>query len=314
MIFLNSESAIVSETLKLTPNTPVSRLEKIDLLFDDHSGGHFHLYAQKDPSTGKKVMKLSAKLPAWQIIKQDQELVEMLKESFGSMWMVGGSVDEGFDVAICCGIEELGVEGKIEKFSHLKQEIISIPILRTLKLITSTANSANNTTNTTANTTTNTVNPFTVPLGNESKDFYSVSPSSNHDQLIILFAMNFQDQTDQILAKVFLQEFYDVRNGNNRVMEDAPVVLFGKEPPKELAKIVVNSSSTRSDNLNYLTLVLFPRHYATPSKQEHLLKTLPFLSDYIHYHLKCSKAYLHQRMRAKTGDFLKMLNRSKSNV
>lgn len=35
------------------------------------------------------------------------------------------------------------------------------------------------------------------------------------------------------------------------------------------------------------------------------------LRNYLHYHLKCSKAYMHQRMRAKTNDFLKVLNRAK---
>lgn len=294
MIFLNSESAIVSETLKLTPNTPVSRLDKLDLLFDDHSGGHFHLHAQKT-STGSKVMKLAARLPAWKEIAKDEELMGLLKELYGEMLME--KADDGFDVTISCDIEELTSEAKIEKFSFLKQEILSLPIRRTLK---------NLSTNTTNNN-----KPFTVQLGNESKDFYSVTPSTDHTQLIILFAMNFQDPTDQILAKVFLQEFYDVRN--NR-MEDAPVVLYGKEPPKELAWLSMKTESygANSSSLNYLTLVLFPRHYSTPAQQAHLLKTLPFLSDYLHYHLKCSKAYLHQRMRAKTGDFLKMLNRSKS--
>ncbi len=35
------------------------------------------------------------------------------------------------------------------------------------------------------------------------------------------------------------------------------------------------------------------------------------LRNYLHYHLKCSKAYMHQRMREKTNEFLKVLNRAK---
>ena len=31
---------------------------------------------------------------------------------------------------------------------------------------------------------------------------------------------------------------------------------------------------------------------------------ISMLRNYLHYHLKCSKAYMHQRMRAKTNDFL----------
>lgn len=33
--------------------------------------------------------------------------------------------------------------------------------------------------------------------------------------------------------------------------------------------------------------------------------------DYLHYHIKCSKAYMHSRMRARVAEFLKVLNRAK---
>lgn len=278
MITLNSDNSIISETLKLSQNSPVTKLEKVDIVFEDHSGGHFHLYCVK------KEMKLSARLPAWKEIAKDAELVEMVKREFEGFWI--NAADEGFDVTIACPLEKLTEQVIETKFSQLKQKIISIPLARALQQVNKESSSASS--------------PFTTTLG--SQDFYSVVPQG--DQIIVLFGMNFEDQTDTILAKVFLQEFYDTRN--NR-MEDAPVVLFGKEPPKELSKLGFKESPT----LNYLTLVLFPRHYNSPEAKDHLLKTLPFLSDYLHYHLKCSKAYLHQRMRAKTSDFLKVLNRAK---
>lgn len=281
MILLNSESAIITETLKLSPNTPVNRLDKIDLVFEDHSSGNFHLYA-----AGKKEIRLAARLPAWKEICREPQLVELIKKEFGEMWRE--DVDEGFDVTISCKIENL-TEKEIEKFSHLKQKIISAPLKRILN-----NNSADQC-----------KVPFVTQLGKD--DFYATVRGANEDQIVVLFGMNFEDQTDTILAKVFLQEFYDIRN--NR-LEDAPVVLYGKEPPKEL-KGVISPQTSQDSSLNYLTLVLFPRHYSTPEARDHLLKTVPFLADYIHYHLKCSKAYLHQRMRAKTGDFLKILNRAK---
>ena len=293
MILINSENSIISETLKLNQSSPVNRLDKIDISFEDHSGGHFHLYSSKTSSTGEKVIKLSAKLPAWKEICKEKALMEIIEKDFEGI--LCEKVDEGFDVTISCKIDEISDE-KIKQFSHLKQKIISSPLARIIRDIQSDNNNSNN------NNNSNTASPFTVTFDNN--DFYSVVPGTNKDQIIILFGMNFVDQTDTILAKVFLQEFYDTRN--NR-MEDAPVVLYGKEPPKELSKLAIKSS----DSLNYLTLVLFPRHYSTPEAQDHLLKTVPFLSDYIHYHLKCTKAYLHQRMRAKTGDFLKILNRAK---
>lgn len=282
MIAINSSSSIINETLKMSNKTPVSRLDKIDISFEDHSGGHFHLY-----SHAKKEIKLSASLPAWKEIKKVPELVELVKNDFGALW--SENVDEGFDVTISCKIEDVSDDEIIGKFSNLKQKIISSPLSRILTKVSSSSESA-------------AVPAFITPLGNCSNDFYAVVPGTNKDQIVILFGINFEDKTDTILAKVFLQEFYDIRNNK---LEDAPVVLYGKEPPKELKEIVA------SENLNYLTLVLFPRHYSTPSARDHLLKTVPFLSDYLHYHLKCSKAYLHQRMRAKTGDFLKILNRAK---
>lgn len=275
MILLNSESSIISETLKLSSSTPVNRLEKLDLIFDDNSGGHFHLHCK-----GKKEMRLACKLPAWKEIKKDPRLVEMIKEEYEGLWREGeGEVEDGFDISISCEIEKIST--KIDLFANLKQKIISLPLKRAFHED-------------------NSAHPIMIPLS--GKDFYAVV--QNKDQIVVLFGMNFEDQTDTVLAKVFLQEFYDTRN--NR-LEDAPVVLYGKEPPKELKDIIPQTVN----ELNYLTIVLFPRHYSSPQSQQHLLQTVPFLADYIHYHLKCSKAYLHQRMRAKTGEFLKILNRSK---
>lgn len=34
--------------------------------------------------------------------------------------------------------------------------------------------------------------------------------------------------------------------------------------------------------------------------------------NYLHYHIKYSKVYIHSRMRTKTTDFLKILNRARS--
>lgn len=279
MIFLKSENSIILETLNQSKSSPVSRIEKLDISFQDHSGGIFHLYCHK-----KQEMRLAARLRAWNEISKDKELVEILRKDFGDLWKEGGDVDEGFDVTIACNLETLlKNDEKIKLFSQLKQKIISIPLARLFVTKSSPPP------------------PFTIK-NDDSGDFYTVAPGVNGDQIIVLFGISFIDQTDTILARVFLQEFFNSRNK----LDDAPVVLLGKEPPKELVDHVV-----KSEKLNYLTLVLFSRHYSTPTAQTNLLEIVPFFSDYLHYHLKCSKAYLHQRMRAKTGDFLKILNRAK---
>lgn len=53
-----------------------------------------------------------------------------------------------------------------------------------------------------------------------------------------------------------------------------------------------------------------PRHIKKENR-DNTINLISMLRNYLHYHLKCSKAYMHQRMRAKTTDFLKVLNRAK---
>jgi actin related protein 2/3 complex subunit 2 len=53
-----------------------------------------------------------------------------------------------------------------------------------------------------------------------------------------------------------------------------------------------------------------PRHI-NKLNRDNTINLISMLRNYLHYHLKCSKAYMHQRMRSKTSDFLKVLNRAK---
>lgn len=56
--------------------------------------------------------------------------------------------------------------------------------------------------------------------------------------------------------------------------------------------------------------VLFPRHTCKAAR-DNTINLIHIFRDYLHYHIKCSKAYIHTRMRAKTSDFLKVLNRAR---
>jgi len=44
---------------------------------------------------------------------------------------------------------------------------------------------------------------------------------------------------------------------------------------------------------------------------EATISHIQLFRDYLHYHIKCSKAYMHSRMRARVAEFLKVLNRAK---
>jgi hypothetical protein len=56
--------------------------------------------------------------------------------------------------------------------------------------------------------------------------------------------------------------------------------------------------------------VLFPRHF-TPQTAPTTITHIQLFRDYLHYHIKCSKAYMHSRMRHRVAEFQKVLNRAK---
>lgn len=127
------------------------------------------------------------------------------------------------------------------------------------------------------------------------------------DRVTVVFSTLFQDETDKVFGKVFLQEFVDARK---RLVQTAPQVLYSHgEPPLDILRAV---QGTRADeNKGYVTFVLFPRHLTMGDRRENTISHIQFFRIYFHYHIKCSKAYLHSRMRFRVKEFLKILNRAK---
>ncbi|VDK35360.1 unnamed protein product [Dibothriocephalus latus] len=104
------------------------------------------------------------------------------------------------------------------------------------------------------------------------------------------------------MSELLNYEFSEAR----RRFDGAPQVLYcHKDPPRELA----GTDALSGENIAYITFVLSPRHI----DEKHRAKTIDLihtLRTYLHYHIKCMKAYMQMRMRAKTSEFLKVLNRA----
>lgn len=128
------------------------------------------------------------------------------------------------------------------------------------------------------------------------------------DRVTVIFSTTFKDDTDSIFAKVFLQEFADARRQPG--LQNAPQVLhYPKDPPVELKDV----KGLRTGNVSYVTFVLNPRHYDKKNR-EMAISLIQTFRDYLHYHIKCSKAYMHSRMRARVDSLLKVLNRAKPDL
>jgi len=153
--------------------------------------------------------------------------------------------------------------------------------------------------------------------------FFARYIEAKADRVTVVFSTIFKDEDDVIIGKVFMQELKEGR----RASHTAPQVLFShREPPLELQ----NTDAKVGENIGYITFgketrenlfydvcslvcfsaVLFPRH-TNRETRENTINLIHMFRDYLHYHIKCSKAYIHSRMRAKASDFLKVLNRAR---
>jgi len=141
------------------------------------------------------------------------------------------------------------------------------------------------------------------------RDQEGIYVQAQADRVTVIFSTTFKDENDITFGKVFLQEFVDARKTG--ALQNAPQVLFyPRDPPVELQGVEGVQSG---DNVGYVTFVLFPRHF-DKNNREKTISLIQTFRDYLHYHIKCSKAYMHSRMRARVDTFLKVLNRAKPDV
>jgi len=142
-----------------------------------------------------------------------------------------------------------------------------------------------------------------IELNYRDDEALYIKPES--DRAIVVFSIGFKDPDDIIFAKVFLQEYADAR----KTMSNAPSVTYSqKEPPLEL-KGVKNLKT--GDAQGYVSFVLFAPH-VSGNKKEKTIDNIQTFRNYLHYHIKCSKAFIHTRMRNRVRTFLQVLNRARN--
>jgi len=126
--------------------------------------------------------------------------------------------------------------------------------------------------------------------------------SSDAQKVTVVFYVDFSDTTDRAMARVFLQEFVEAQ----RTVRTAPPVSFSREPPGEIAGLKFD---WRPDAAGFISFSIEDRHIKGDKKDAVATMLVGFRS-YLHYHIKCSKTYLHIRMRKRVAGWLQVLNRS----
>nr|ACO15079.1 Probable actin-related protein 2/3 complex subunit 2 [Caligus clemensi] len=202
--------------------------------------------------------------------------------------------EEGYDVTVVLDLENIPEdwEKRVKEISMLKRHAFAAFFLRQFKLQEelSIAEKENK--------------ELDTPKASivRYRDDETMWIEAKSDRVTFVFSTVLKDDDDIVIGKVFLQEFKEGRRAN----VTAPQVLFSWDPPASLA----DTDARVGEGVGYITFVLFPRH-TQASNGDNTINLIHLFRNYLHYHIKCSKAYIHSRMRAKTADFLKVLNRAK---
>mmetsp|Transcript_28843 Transcript_28843/g.72628 ORF Transcript_28843/g.72628 Transcript_28843/m.72628 type:complete len:310 (-) Transcript_28843:281-1210(-) len=124
------------------------------------------------------------------------------------------------------------------------------------------------------------------------------------DQCVVVFSVTFQEKNDWVVAEVFLRELADARR--DAALQQAPAASFSRTAPGELSGI---AGVEGGDNVCFVSFTLFRRHW--DDRAEASVTAVCQFRNYLHYHIKASKTYMHMRMRKRVDDLLHVLNRAK---
>lgn len=280
-LFLDPHNKILEQLLhkNLAPGSP--KLENF-AKFADFDGA-LHTVSVKDG----KVIITCAIVPLPALLPLGAE--EYLNNEFGpAVSIAGDTVTLTYDPdALPEPFEQL-----IEKISLMKVMIFSAPARRCIEAAERGA-------------------PLTevmeVPYRPDEK--YWLVPGS--DGFLICYGINFLQEhgqtSDMPIAKVFMTEFQDI--GRQPGLGGAPGSSFAfNSPPTDItSKFTVDCSKYDG----FVSFTFRPRHYASPELKTKVLAHIAMFRDYLHYHIKCTKAYIHSRMRSAFRDLQQSLNRAR---
>nr|CDJ98332.1 Arp2 3 complex domain containing protein [Haemonchus contortus] len=285
MILLEQNNRIISELLdlKFTNAKEGGKPDNVDAKFADFDGVVYHA---SNPDGDKTKIRLSISLKFFKEL-QEHGTDALLRREYGSYLT---TPEPGYNVSLIFDLANLPADHSalIEKASALKRNCFASVFEKYFEFQEAGQEGQKR----------------AVINYREDETMYIEAKA---DRVTVIFSTIFKDPDDVIIGKVFLQEFREGRKAS----QTAPAVLYSLgEPPLELRD---QPGARVGENVGYITFVLFPRH-TNKKARDNTIDLIHTFRDYLHYHIKCSKVYMHSRMRSKTNDFLKVLNRARPEV
>ncbi|KAI8095363.1 Arp2/3 complex, 34 kd subunit p34-Arc-domain-containing protein [Thamnidium elegans] len=293
MILLDYHNVIIKNTLEA--RLKEEKLEPVDMTVADFDGVTYRI----STPDSKSIINISL---GWACAAElfAHGAKDVLRREYGNLLL--DTPEQGYDVTLSIDLEAVSTDAEareeiIRKVSLLKRNLLAAPFERAFAEQEQCEKEQK----------TEIKSELMAVHYRQEEAIYI---KSNFDRITVIFSTTFKDETDKIFGKVFLQEFVDARR-RVPALQNAPQVLYSlREPPLELRHLNLKDS----DDVSYVTFVLFPNHFVTGDVREETISRIQIFRDYLHYHIKCSKAYMHTRMRARVRDFLKVLNRAKPEI
>ncbi|KAG1667296.1 Actin-related protein 2/3 complex subunit 2 [Nymphon striatum] len=260
MIILEINNRIVEDILRLKiKNTQAgNKPDSVDVTVADFDGVLIHV---SNLNNDKHKIRISIALKFYQEL-QEHGTDELLTREYGTKII---EPEEGYNVSVLYDLENLpsNVEEWIKSAGLLKRNCFASVFEKYFRFQEKGEG---------------TEERAVIHYRDEETMYVEAKP----DRVTVVFSTVFKDENDVVIGKVFIQEFKEGR----RASHTSPQVLFShKEPPLELR----NTDAKVGDNIAYITFILFPRH--TNSKvKDNTINLIHMFRDYLHYHIKCSKA------------------------
>jgi actin related protein 2/3 complex subunit 2 len=283
MILLEVHNRIIEQALRSQIFPPDGKREPLEIICADFDGVQYHISNNADRSSVTVSLQWSC---ADQLLANGGEAD--LKRIYGAYLV---DPEPNYHVTLSLNLNALPADQKQREelpmaFALLKRHLFGAPFALCFKALQSKSPQA----------------PIRVDYRKVGHESVHLIPGK--EGFTVVFAIGFESSSDQILSKIFLQEFSESR----RMVRGAPSVKFSeKEPPLELTSI---NFQPPSGMISYVSFVLFD-HHMNERNAARTISSIQTFRNYLHFHLKCSKAYMHSRMRKRVESLLQVLNRSR---
>jgi len=276
---LEAGNRILGETVAAQINGTDSKREPIDVRLCDFDDVSYRIVID---AKAKNLLQVSLGLPCYQYIK-DLGAEDSLKAAFGDHVI---PATDGFDVTVQVDLDkEEKKEELVKKLTLLKPYVLGGVFKYFFTKLQKNEQPA----------------PFKFDLRRDTTVYFI----PDKDRVVTVFGLDFSEKVDKAVAKIFMQEFADVR----KTIGYAPPVSWSVPPPSELKVFGITEKPT--GNLGFFSLAILKDHVAKDDLINKIVDVLQSFRTYLQYHIKCSKSYFHSRMRARAKELLKVLNRAK---